>query len=455
MIEHFGSWLFWTGVPALGIGALVVLWSLGWDAIRRGRSRMRRCPRCWYDMTGTPGLRCPECGKEAQGERSLLKRRRRWRWAAPGLIMAGAGAFGVSPRLQQINWLHVLPNWALLWSLEEPCPGRPAYRGAPSFAQVAPNFRQLLADEVWRRAALGHLSDGQYASLAAKQMRSIDGPLKIRTRARWPRGEHVFVQVERRFAGVRPRELRISFRTVEPREILLRDDTDMAQWLSPDARWGPMEPGNFLPETPPSLERELFDVGIPDPGSTELACDAVVLELGKEVYRGVVRVPIDVSASVDALMSPASDPEFDRSLRAAIRSGLYLLPEQDFVVLTRPEIPTEVAVTAAIHIAVKNGEQVVAQSTVIMSLQPPADPSSRGWDYQPPESQLWRALVGDLGRLHAANPTDPAWTVIVRGDPVLALHDFDSKTYWEGQETLPLSQVVREPPQPAPNPRRW
>lgn len=36
----------------------------------------RRCPKCWYDLSGTKGLLCPECGHEAGSERRLYRTRR-------------------------------------------------------------------------------------------------------------------------------------------------------------------------------------------------------------------------------------------------------------------------------------------------------------------------------------------------------------------------------------------
>jgi hypothetical protein len=69
-------------------GMVLLLWALFWD---RSRGR-RRCPKCWYDMAGVPGLRCPECGKEAKSERQLSATRRRWRWAAAGVARRHAAA---------------------------------------------------------------------------------------------------------------------------------------------------------------------------------------------------------------------------------------------------------------------------------------------------------------------------------------------------------------------------
>lgn len=56
---------------AAGLGVLI--WALRFADRRRGA---RRCPKCWYSMEGIDTLRCPECGSEAQEERSLHRTRR-------------------------------------------------------------------------------------------------------------------------------------------------------------------------------------------------------------------------------------------------------------------------------------------------------------------------------------------------------------------------------------------
>lgn len=78
------DWLYHTlGWTLGGAGLLLLLWALFWD---RSRGR-RRCPKCWYDMAGVPGLKCPECGRTAHLEAKLHKTRRRKRWAIAGLLI--------------------------------------------------------------------------------------------------------------------------------------------------------------------------------------------------------------------------------------------------------------------------------------------------------------------------------------------------------------------------------
>src|SRR5690606_21932594 len=66
-----------------GGGVVLLSWSLWWD---RPRGR-KRCPKCWYDMSGAAGLVCPECGKDARRERRLLKTRRRRGWAVLAMVL--------------------------------------------------------------------------------------------------------------------------------------------------------------------------------------------------------------------------------------------------------------------------------------------------------------------------------------------------------------------------------
>ncbi len=111
---------------ALALGILV------W-ALLRDRSRGRkRCPRCWYDMSGVPpssptpsppagasagraGLKCPECGHEPRTERALLKTHRRWRWvllAAPLFLYACVVL--LVPDARENGWAHRLPTAVLV-----------------------------------------------------------------------------------------------------------------------------------------------------------------------------------------------------------------------------------------------------------------------------------------------------------------------------------------------------
>jgi hypothetical protein len=57
----------------------ILLMAGGWILVRLigevyPAAATRRCADCSYDMTGTPGLRCPECGSQARAEGDLHRR---------------------------------------------------------------------------------------------------------------------------------------------------------------------------------------------------------------------------------------------------------------------------------------------------------------------------------------------------------------------------------------------
>lgn len=93
---------------AVGVGA--VWWALFRDK-PRGR---RRCPRCWHDLSATPGMTCGECGFAARDEADFARTRRRWGSAAFALLLILAVAGWT--RLQVLNTgvVNLLPNAALV-----------------------------------------------------------------------------------------------------------------------------------------------------------------------------------------------------------------------------------------------------------------------------------------------------------------------------------------------------
>lgn len=104
-------WL--VGGTAAVIGGLAAAAALLRGDPSRGR---RRCGRCWYDMSGVSGLRCPECGREARSERALRRTRRRWGWIAASLVVAAAG--GLVWGEHRVGWPQLAP--AAVWRAAMP-----------------------------------------------------------------------------------------------------------------------------------------------------------------------------------------------------------------------------------------------------------------------------------------------------------------------------------------------
>jgi len=152
-------WLWWIagGVIAMG-GLALVFWALFGD---RARGR-RRCPgrifaRCWYDLRGTEGLRCPECGRVWKRERQLQRTRRRWGWAWVGVLLLCCGAaVGLWHEMTGGRWRHWIPATALILALphtEQTWPLEEIERridGVPEPSQIQWVRRDVLWDWQWR-----------------------------------------------------------------------------------------------------------------------------------------------------------------------------------------------------------------------------------------------------------------------------------------------------------------
>jgi len=124
-------WLFCTITVLLFLGAIALLyWGLWGD---RSKGRMR-CPKCWYDMSGSfvaGKLVCPECGKDAGGEKRLKKNHVRL-WAMVVAVVLVTPHFYCSyvwygwrteqnaateiENLEgQVGWKPVVPDTLLEW----------------------------------------------------------------------------------------------------------------------------------------------------------------------------------------------------------------------------------------------------------------------------------------------------------------------------------------------------
>ncbi len=85
----------------VGVAVLIAVSALFVDQVRQIFRKRRRCPRCWYDMSHTPGLTCSECGYKAKREEKLFKGRRRWRYVCLAIVMLlGSYALHVTPAVK-------------------------------------------------------------------------------------------------------------------------------------------------------------------------------------------------------------------------------------------------------------------------------------------------------------------------------------------------------------------
>lgn len=153
-LSAIGSTWAYAAAGSLALAGLAILLI----ALLAGRARgRRRCPRCWYDMSGagaTFPLTCPECGRKVRTDGELGRTRRRWRLAIFGLVLA-------APLIAQVSYLHghgiyyaLMPKWkrvetfrfgettALRWKIRDP-------RAWGQRAEIRSRGRTILSIEDW------------------------------------------------------------------------------------------------------------------------------------------------------------------------------------------------------------------------------------------------------------------------------------------------------------------
>jgi hypothetical protein len=125
MNQSSTDWVFWLSGGAVGVAGLWLLYFALWKDRARGR---RRCPKCWYDLSGSQSRTCSECGHASKSERKLLKTRRRWGIAFLALVtLASALMLSRASMIARGDWAFAMPTTVLIvmlpWTEDHPTTG--------------------------------------------------------------------------------------------------------------------------------------------------------------------------------------------------------------------------------------------------------------------------------------------------------------------------------------------
>ncbi|MFT3684957.1 MAG: hypothetical protein QM783_08535 [Phycisphaerales bacterium] len=176
----------WAAVACGLVFLLIVvpaLWG-DWWRCRKQRPVGPRCPKCWYNMSGVTGLRCPECGREAKSAAALLKNRRRWLGGAISLFpLAGAVVCAVALFMGVTAFAA---RWVPDWELAEELYGQGSTKGKEWHAFC---MRVMYERYQWRLPA-------SVRTPALKAAGVVAVPGKVTTRAVWPSGSMVQIRLE-------------------------------------------------------------------------------------------------------------------------------------------------------------------------------------------------------------------------------------------------------------------
>jgi hypothetical protein len=424
------AWIWWLGGGVLALAGLALLW---WSLFRdRARGR-RRCPRCWYDMGGVPGLVCPECGGDAKRERRLGKVRRRWRIAATGVLMLIVAVVMLSyPRCRQSGVLSLVPTDILLFF--NPAPGH-EYRWDPN---IGDSRLDPVAAELMRRIEQGRLSRRHW-----NRLMQDEGLFLVRPS--WPAAETLTIgvalpcwvgaEVAPKLMGVNPGELRM-------RVMIDGWEEDAVDLAVNNDSFGPRAfrmiefPDWFLDGERVDLSAALY----------VRAYDDVLDErIGLPLWRGSIPVAPKLVGEIGEAITPCRDTELNRVVAEMMRLEITCreLPgdRRHFsasIVLDESVTPRLVDLAVGVHVEIRRGDEQVAQfaGTVL-----PWNLDLRGTTARMLRSDL-PELTDRLSPLPAEEELNQ-WVVRITGDRAAALRDVDKSRCWIGEFERPLREVMR------------
>lgn len=412
----YWPWRDWVVSSLLIVSGLIVLvWAVVGD---RARGR-RRCPKCWYDLRGTVGRRCSECGFEAQSEGRLFRSRRRWRWATvAGLAVAMGIGIAATPR---VHWLGLMPNWVLL-------------RIAPhvgdenwAFTSASTYYHPTITELIDRDVAMSLDGDDWTRELARAGV--------IRTRRVWPAGEPLVIAIEKPAWADRS-DWEIHLAADDQKKAILED------------------PGGDPSDSPQFYYLQL---GVPSGGNEFVELTCITRTSAKPSYRlkdktaspdtpvdpiriekATIRIPLTIAPTGVAVQQLASNSQIDALMKSVIRVRLFL--EQDEKRLTISLRYERSAAPELADVAYGFVVEVLRDDHVVETIDVPVLPGCAAFE----DIGSARRLAADSLRFIESWSDEERrhWSLRVRGDARMALRDWDRGHYWGGEFVVPLEEVI-------------
>lgn len=409
-----------TGWTLATIGLALLAWAIFWD---RSRGR-KRCPKCWYDMSGAaitdaaripesqslghPGKAvpahmpcvCPECGRQITRTGQLFRTRRRLGYAAVACLFVCIGfqtsRIGTAGRQGAVGYVPTLVLIACVsdfWDESSPL----------AQALVA----RLQSNNVFPW-------DKPIAAWAELRRSQFDWSEAIAYRKKWPVGESMRVEL------VRPKGAWSIFCS---RVVSLK-------WLDGEAaeasaNCNPPQIHAFVVSSP----QDWIDLPPPKLGSNELRFEASVQDQYGGRSSGMITINVEGVSSIDEAITPASDTGIADEIRGSLiwstyvwqgTAGLWVGPRENW-------IPARRDLAYAL-----TGELLRANTRAA------TDRTSNFW-----MSPLNFCVLPDTSAAKPAeNPIDLDDLVVrVSGSPQLALRQIRYSHYWNGVIEVPLSSL--------------
>lgn len=429
------DWLFLLGGAIVGlVGLALFAWALFRD---RSRGR-RRCPSCWYDMSGTPDLKCSECGHDARFERRLYRTRRRWKWAVLGVTgMLLGGCIAEVPAYKR-GWSALVPTTALaLFAPAQDPTNRAVFFGValngqgtativngrliasppstppPTPVRAAAPFPQQLTDEFWSRLQTRRTRGWQARQFFRRYFSNnpVDFSAYLLVPDRWPVGEPI----------------RVSVRTVPVGSVVgLGIETIARRMGSEDEAIG--QGAGFVGGTPVAAQ--------------EIDVEMRLQYLSQVIYRTSTRVPITVAGSVATFLDQLNDATSTALVKEAIKPRLVWDAEDPLLLVndrSESEAWRRIDFGVVYRVELLIGEQMVGFSTGAADW---VRPVWKDWDEI-------RFSWAEGGR-ERASATPEQVRIVIRGDPVAAGRMYMDAPFgkrpacWVGEIELPAAAVLKE-----------
>lgn len=461
-------WLGWVGMAALFAGMIYVAWrALFHD---RGRGK-RRCPKCWHDLSHTPGMTCGECGFTADYEKEFHKTRRKLAVAVGAIVVCVMAAGFIHQRMDRRGWAAVAPTNVLIWTLPLSI-DQNSFTGSElsrrmnmmevSEGQWLSILERCAEGDWWREPVDDEWEDtyGQilnqwsrthsrnvFASIATQgdsaslnrellfrqQVRdlllSIPPKVEARTRSDWPTGSAPRIDVTLREWWPREFESRLVLKT--PGE----NDNKVIAYRG--GRFAGDLPYSF--QLPPAAAGEL-------PASLDITVER---RTSDDKWSAVwnQRVPITTFTAPQELakMQPAQDKPLDDAVAATFNAGIVRWADGPSPVRFRVNVPaTAIALFEGIAVGVKVElfrDDERARRLDLWWLGGVIDDRNYNFEIVHEDLELLNLLGSDTAQ----------WTLRITGDEQIAQRAGPAPKFWNGSVEVPVvivQQNGKSPPRP-------
>jgi len=467
------SWL----LAALGvIVADSVFVFIAWRALFSDKSKgRRRCPRCWYDLSYSPGMSCAECGFAAAHEKQLYCTRRRYGAAILAIILAAGVSLFATYHTTQQGVAGMVPTRVLLWSLPVLSPDGDLYaelmRRTRSGAFTDDQWNALFercATGDWRTKPATEAWIEKYGDVISTWRRilagdstvnaalsGIDPKVDVETREVWPVDTPLVALLTLQDWWPIGTECRV---TVTPEVgdrtpiVIQRAASDRGQFAAIPIT---------LPGLPADTTAITLDIQVERRPPGQPANRVGVSQPGERPWQVALRESVTLTTRIEGDLAQSLTPVNDEPLLDALRQvfarGIvrWTGGGRSPVRFSIDQPHTFNAAFNDISLGIKvelllDGEVARQLNLWWLAGDPPANqPATPG---QPFDRHYGFEIAKERPELlRVANEVDGRWRLRITGDRSLALRTGTGTKFWDGEFTLPLRIQVRsdEAPQRA------